>query len=141
MKMRWQNVLTKAELKHIRQTTQTGSLWQFWHNRIEQEKLMSGTGVGIAAVYQDGLGRAPAETSPAEEHRGRLHPIGGENAGRGGRLRGMDEGQIQAALLFDARGETRRGKSRHYHFWTSREMGWRKMVFSFSGGVRRGSLR
>ena len=62
---------------------------------------VAGAGIGIAAVRQDGLGLAPAQPLLAEEDRCGLHFVGGKDPRGDGRLVRHDEGQIQAAGLFD----------------------------------------
>ena len=62
----------------------------------------AGAGVGVAGVHQDGLGLAGPKALPAQEHRGRLDQVGGEDPGRGrGGVCGH-QGQVQGAGLLEA---------------------------------------
>ena len=62
------------------------------------------TGIGVAGIYQNGLGRALPQAFLRNQHRRGFYPIAGEDAGGGGGSIGHQQGQILNARFFDARG-------------------------------------
>jgi hypothetical protein len=62
----------------------------------------AGTGIGIAAVDQDGTAKPTPELATTQLDRSRCHTVRCEQAGYGTGLDGGDEREVEEPLLLDA---------------------------------------